>query len=1214
MTDSHIFFKQTPEMDIFITSGAEPVVVKQYKIMTPELRARLSAEVSFLGKYRHPLLAPLLRHGIYPDGAELEYAYAPGLPLDEHLKLHPEDWDNLYLQLLHFTRWLAWHHIFIGDVKPQHIMVQPGEEGPVVRIIDAAPDRDWFTAAWAAPEQPSGRTDWQSNLYSFALILVESVLPVAAFMAAVEKNSIDTNVEKLRNRRVAALLSPSPEARPVDLDEFIASLALPQWQPPTLWPGEPYRGLLHFHRQLAAAYYSRGFSLDLSHRLFSTYCLGPLLPPTQLSQLKLPDGRYMPLPILAEQAHLQWLRGKVTTPETEPDNRLNLLDQPYRGLAEASKGWDFTAYNIYRRHLEAEPSIFGSPGQVAWCAQHFGRRGEFDLAFAVLVAYFNYAAPVGDDLAAVRLAWCRCELLAEEHRQFPLSVSDQEITSSFSRRQRQEVEELHRLKPQVWQAGDEELLKLAKSRTLSPATRRSLLEYLALNRQLIDNQLWDDVLAENEPVLLARLAARGSKGSREMFNYGLWLAQALECPVAVAENLSVLYETSRTLEEREALPGISSALHEVLPRLPEQPRQRVADLLADHYWQSEQYDRLPGLWAETPSPGTRLSVAYLLVKALDYNFKLEDHRRYRQWAGRIKTEPLFNKAAELFAAKAKKQEKDSFEKVFRLKLSAIERVARDATELKEMLAEANTALEQAELHQLLALEAGETPRLARKHLLSARQIFNRLGFFNRCRFISDELDKASGGGAANQAGLTEVLAGLAACNDLTSFIKNLVEAVQGWFGFDTVIPFVFDRQLDNFAPLLNCDYEKGNQALAYSTRILETFRRNHKTTLIYDADSMGGSQSIHRLKISRALLVPVTAQGDLAGTLYLHTRELGQPLEKDQLQNLQTLAAISGPMLRLLYEREAARVWQKPVGDNLYGMVGKSPQMTVIINQVSRLGSFPYAVLITGESGVGKELVAGALYQAGNYKGRLVSFNCSNIARDLFESELFGHMRGSFTGAEADKAGKIAEAENGMLFFDEIGDLPFELQAKLLRLLENRTYYPVGSNAEKRTNARFVFATNRDLEDMTARGVFRADLLGRIRQFCIQIPPLRDRIEDLPLLVEHFTAEFARENPGVKFSPVPERVMTVWAASPWKMNIRELKYEVFRWLVQEQEPETQPGLQFCVALGEKLAPREVATRYVLWVRQVLGSAPLAMQHLDMTPPTYYRWIKKTGEE
>jgi two-component system, NtrC family, response regulator PilR len=225
-------------------------------------------------------------------------------------------------------------------------------------------------------------------------------------------------------------------------------------------------------------------------------------------------------------------------------------------------------------------------------------------------------------------------------------------------------------------------------------------------------------------------------------------------------------------------------------------------------------------------------------------------------------------------------------------------------------------------------------------------------------------------------------------------------------------------------------------------------------------------------------------------------------------------------------------------------LLGKSRAMQKVFELIGKIHSARTSVLITGESGTGKELVARALHSEGNRaKGAFVAVNCGAIPEELMESELFGHKRGSFTGAVADKSGLFQDADGGTLFLDEIGELSLGLQVKLLRALQERRVKPVGANEELEVDARVVAATNRELEAEVARGAFRADLYYRLNVIELRLPPLRQRLEDIPLLVEHFIRRFGNDAgaDACKVTGISAEAMKRLESYDFPGNVRELE-------------------------------------------------------------------------
>jgi DNA-binding NtrC family response regulator len=233
----------------------------------------------------------------------------------------------------------------------------------------------------------------------------------------------------------------------------------------------------------------------------------------------------------------------------------------------------------------------------------------------------------------------------------------------------------------------------------------------------------------------------------------------------------------------------------------------------------------------------------------------------------------------------------------------------------------------------------------------------------------------------------------------------------------------------------------------------------------------------------------------------------------------------------------------QPARGCTHGLVGQSPQIAAVRRLIEKAARNRLPVLLLGESGTGKEVVARGIHNA-NLRGQFVPIDCGSLVGALMESELFGHTKGSFTGAAENKRGLLDLAEGGTAFFDEIGDLPLEMQVKLLRLLQESEYRAVGSLQWRKVDLRIIAATHRDLKAEVAAGRFRQDLYYRLNVFSIHLPPLRDRQGDVPSLIDHFL-EMARSAGLPAFHPSRETMETLMAYD-WPGNVRELKHCVDR--------------------------------------------------------------------
>jgi transcriptional regulator with GAF, ATPase, and Fis domain len=227
-------------------------------------------------------------------------------------------------------------------------------------------------------------------------------------------------------------------------------------------------------------------------------------------------------------------------------------------------------------------------------------------------------------------------------------------------------------------------------------------------------------------------------------------------------------------------------------------------------------------------------------------------------------------------------------------------------------------------------------------------------------------------------------------------------------------------------------------------------------------------------------------------------------------------------------------------------IVGTSAALQRVLSLLSKVAPTDASVLVTGETGTGKELVARAIHRRSHRSSRaFVSVNCAAIPRDLIASELFGHEKGSFTGALQRRLGRFEMAEGGTIFLDEVGELPMETQIALLRVLQEREFERVGGTRSIQTNVRVVAATNRDLRAAIAAGTFRSDLFYRLNVFPIEMPPLRERREDIPVLVEYFIDRCAR-NVGKDIRGINKKSLDVLQSYPWPGNIRELQNVIER--------------------------------------------------------------------
>ncbi|MGA2185807.1 MAG: sigma 54-interacting transcriptional regulator [Bryobacteraceae bacterium] len=300
------------------------------------------------------------------------------------------------------------------------------------------------------------------------------------------------------------------------------------------------------------------------------------------------------------------------------------------------------------------------------------------------------------------------------------------------------------------------------------------------------------------------------------------------------------------------------------------------------------------------------------------------------------------------------------------------------------------------------------------------------------------------------------------------------------------------------------------------------------------------------------LAVPLVSRAQVIDVLCLESTDPRVRFDEDQLQLATATGFIASNALAAALEFERLRTENRQLRAETvwrHEMVGESAAACELYRLIARVSPADSTVLITGETGTGKELVARALHQNGTRsQGPFVAINCAAIAENLLESELFGHEKGAFTGAHVQKKGKLEIAHGGTLFLDEIGELAPALQAKLLRVLQEREFERVGGTAVVKANVRVIAASNRDLPEQIRKGVFREDLYYRLNVVSIRVPPLRERREDIALLARHFIARFRRRSPSSVRDISPEALACLERYF-WPGNIRELENAIERTMV-----------------------------------------------------------------
>jgi len=344
----------------------------------------------------------------------------------------------------------------------------------------------------------------------------------------------------------------------------------------------------------------------------------------------------------------------------------------------------------------------------------------------------------------------------------------------------------------------------------------------------------------------------------------------------------------------------------------------------------------------------------------------------------------------------------------------------------------------------------------------------------------------------------------------------------------------------------------------------------------------------------------------------------GVRIEKAALDNGYTITA--GKCSFRFTIKTAREKLEPSKSTSFLGIVSQAPSMRRIFALIERVAPTDIAILLVGETGTGKELVARAIHRLSTRSGAFIPVNCGAITRELVESELFGHEKGAFTGADRARAGLFELADNGTIMLDEVADLPAELQSRLLRTIETGEVRRVGSTRYKNVNARVIAATNRELKGEVAAKRFREDLFFRLTAVTVHIPPLRERKEDIPLLAEHFIAEIAKKSnlPTKTLSPDTLRELEDY---DWPGNVRELKNAVERaFILSEQHAIGPSDLQFAAEAqrAKELPSLNIKELEVVAIREALARAGgikrRAAMLLGISPSTLDEKMKRYGIE
>jgi Nif-specific regulatory protein len=362
--------------------------------------------------------------------------------------------------------------------------------------------------------------------------------------------------------------------------------------------------------------------------------------------------------------------------------------------------------------------------------------------------------------------------------------------------------------------------------------------------------------------------------------------------------------------------------------------------------------------------------------------------------------------------------------------------------------------------------------------------------------------------------------------------------------------------LHDFSSIFGLDRQAGpNRAVHVSRTITDRVLREGISILSNDVqqnEALGAAESLIASRIQSLLCVPLMLAEKVIGVIYLYTSDPATRFDQDQLQLVTAIAGIAAVALENARHVEWLESENQRLQEDIqveHNMIGESERMRSVYQYIARVAPTSSTVLITGESGTGKELAARAIHLNSPRKGKpFVAVNCAALTETLLESELFGHEKGAFTGALVQKKGKLEVADDGTLFLDEVGEMPALLQAKLLRVLQEREFERVGGTRTLHIDIRLIAATNRDLEEAIRQGTFRQDLYYRLNVVSLSMPPLRERREDIPLLANYFVQKYS-DKCNRKVKGISSEARARLTNYDWPGNVREFENAIERALV-----------------------------------------------------------------
>ncbi len=1250
--------KDTVEIYLKKTSSGKRIV-KYYTNPGVLVSSQLKAEVDFFQQRRHPYFVPLTKYRFDEKSARFEYEYFEGLPINIYMERYPDDIPILWEKLFHFVRYLKYHKTFIGDMKPEHIRIRREGEQIKIGIIDLTPHESRITPQWAAPEQIKGRMSWASNLYTIALIFASLYSSPDEVKEKVEQDQgLHLPQTSPIFRLTHKFLAVDPWSRIQDLDEWIGRFS--QHDQVLILPYEDsYSNYLEFHQRISDLFYTDQFSYKDTFELYRKYCLKlPFKRAEDIENFHVHANHDVPLQQIIQESGITWHDGKIILPHMEqaPTSSEEAIVETTKKLRVSLEEWRFDQYVTLGADLLGKLRYADSAQLDVLAQMHvddflvlhrYLLTRNYTLAARLLRFFIAKNELTPNIIGKMNIYIYNINVLTEL-----ITHDDLEITPELKRNMSPEItavlDQIETIRSLYQKKDLKGINEFCRREKLHPQTQVMLYHYIDIlcyvSPESFDREVFvklSNLIATNtDPEEFVNTLGKAKPRLRladEFLDYLLVLSLLIGSEYQIGRLLFyyLYYTAQRSVRDIELILNFYDKIS--IQYLPMVMQTHFTSVQVYHDMLRENYDvcreRIISRIRQSHGYATAYMIqVYLICSFYDHEFTFEP------WL-----EKLIDLNARELSSYFQRDDDNTIYLIYRFAPEDVRKrySARFGWNRERFVAtkpyqkiidlffeeryheliristqiESKSGYERAESYYWtgLALERMGNPELAIDFMQNAMEIYNGMGLKSRSADAQTLLqDWEIRRRQICRLDINDIIEKFSVISHLDEFLRELGSFFQLTYRFDSVIPFIYNEESGRFVPFRNIIHEdeESYRALEYSNNILLQYTQDAYHTLQYDSSTRFRNDSIQKLRIYRALCVPMVVGGKLLGTIYMHSVKRDHSLNDEDTRNIENLASILGVFLEHLNQKEMQkRLRDIDVQENFHGIVGKSLAMKEIYKQIVTLANVPFPVLITGETGTGKEVVAKAIYYEGDYKGKLISLNVSTIPKDLFESEIFGHKKGAFSGAIKDSLGKIALAEDGILFLDEIGDLPMDMQTKLLRVLQEKTYYPIGAKKEHRSNARFLFATNRDLYQDVKNNLFREDLYYRISAFQVNVPPLRERLEDIPLLVKHFTRNFMEIQPDLVVTGIPDETINLWTKDVWSGNIRELENKVYKMLLMPRNFPVDSAPDTFEVDPEGIATVEdLVSAYLQWRKECLGSAKEVQKELGLTKSTFYRLL------